>query len=79
MPGFDGRGPKGLGAMTGRGSGYCILKESEPANNQITGYVGLSGRPASPGPGLDQADSINSRCSEPVANRQRPRCMKAKK
>ena len=26
MPGFDGTGPRGQGAMTGRGIGYCIMK-----------------------------------------------------
>ena len=25
MPGFDGSGPRGTGAMTGRGLGYCAL------------------------------------------------------
>jgi hypothetical protein len=25
MPGFDGTGPLGLGPMTGRGRGYCIV------------------------------------------------------
>jgi hypothetical protein len=25
MPGFDGTGPHGLGPMTGRGMGYCVI------------------------------------------------------
>ncbi|MDO9536664.1 MAG: DUF5320 domain-containing protein [Bacillota bacterium] len=25
MPGFDGMGPVGLGSITGKGRGYCIL------------------------------------------------------
>lgn len=25
MPGFDGTGPDGLGEMTGRGLGYCVV------------------------------------------------------
>ena len=27
MPGFDGTGPQGKGPMTGRGMGFCVLKE----------------------------------------------------
>lgn len=29
MPGFDGTGPRGQGAMTGGGRGYCVI----PADN----------------------------------------------
>ena len=25
MPGFDGKGPKGTGPLTGRGLGYCVV------------------------------------------------------
>jgi len=25
MPGFNGTGPRGMGPMTGRGMGYCII------------------------------------------------------
>ncbi|MCG9479393.1 MAG: DUF5320 domain-containing protein [Actinomycetia bacterium] len=25
MPGFDGTGPAGMGPMTGRGDGYCVM------------------------------------------------------
>jgi len=25
MPGFDGRGPRGMGPMTGRGRGFCAV------------------------------------------------------
>ena len=25
MPGFDGRGPRGQGPMTGRGGGFCLV------------------------------------------------------
>jgi hypothetical protein len=36
MPGFDGTGPRGQGAMTGRGRGYCVVAlndiGSRPAN-----------------------------------------------
>ena len=25
MPGFNGTGPRGIGPMTGRGMGYCVI------------------------------------------------------
>ncbi|NLN83581.1 MAG: DUF5320 domain-containing protein [Firmicutes bacterium] len=25
MPNFDGRGPRGLGPLSGRGRGYCVV------------------------------------------------------
>ncbi len=44
MPGFNGTGPRGQGAMTGRGEGYCamVLPESGQAPY---GYAGLQGTP----------------------------------
>ncbi len=33
MPKFNGTGPKGYGAMTGRGRGYCITPVYEGASN----------------------------------------------
>jgi hypothetical protein len=30
MPGFDGTRPRGLGAMTGRGRGYCVITLNPP-------------------------------------------------
>jgi len=30
MPGFDGTGPAGMGPMTGRGMGYCIVPLNTP-------------------------------------------------
>ena len=53
MPGFDGKGPKGLGAMTGSGRGYCVLKQFGPAGSRVTGYAGLDGHPVPASPGLD--------------------------
>ena len=34
MPGFDGTGPKGLGPMTGRGQGYCIVSIEDESSLQ---------------------------------------------
>jgi hypothetical protein len=39
MPGFDGTGPRGLGSMTGRGEGFCILKLPEWAGNDPAAAV----------------------------------------
>jgi len=47
MPGFDGRGPKGLGPMTGRGGGFCVLEIPSTPNEPMTGFAGLAGWPAS--------------------------------
>ncbi|NLJ33499.1 MAG: DUF5320 domain-containing protein [Firmicutes bacterium] len=30
MPGFDGTGPRGQGAMTGGGRGFCVLPRRRP-------------------------------------------------
>lgn len=43
MPRFDGTGPRGAGAMTGRGQGYCAV--AYPKGGQPYGYAGLQGRP----------------------------------
>ena len=40
MPGFDGRGPNGLGPLTGRGMGYCALPLSP--SSMPTGPTGGS-------------------------------------
>ena len=50
MPRFDGTGPRGQGAMTGRGEGYCALTIPE-LGNAPSGYAGLQGTPVS-GPAL---------------------------
>lgn len=44
MPGFDGRGPRGEGPMTGRAAGYCAV--AEPRSGRPYGYAGLQGTPA---------------------------------
>jgi hypothetical protein len=45
MPGFDGTGPLGQGPMTGRGQGFCVLKESQSNPDQIVGFAGIDGKP----------------------------------
>ncbi|MFO7667622.1 MAG: DUF5320 domain-containing protein [Desulfobacterales bacterium] len=45
MPGHDGTGPKGEGPMTGRGSGYCLLKIPHSPDEPKIGFAGLSGKP----------------------------------
>jgi len=45
MPEHDGTGPKGLGPMTGRGGGYCLLKIPRIPDEPKTGFFGLSGKP----------------------------------
>jgi hypothetical protein len=44
MPRFDGTGPRGLGPLSGRGEGYCVVRlpeEDQPAR----GFAGLGGWP----------------------------------
>jgi hypothetical protein len=44
MPGFDGTGPLGLGPMTGRGMGYCVMPLPRPGSGGIQyGYAGIEG------------------------------------
>lgn len=45
MPGFDGTGPQGKGPLTGRGLGYCMLRESGRNPAQIEGWAGMDGVP----------------------------------
>ena len=45
MPRFDGTGPLGQGPMTGRGQGFCVLKESQSNPDQIVGFAGVNGKP----------------------------------
>ena len=47
MPGFDGTGPKGLGPMTGRGMGYCVLPLSGSGDSRVHGSAGINGMPVS--------------------------------
>ena len=43
MPGFDGTGPRGLGPMTGRGRGLCVLKLPAEPGSPIAGLAGRAG------------------------------------
>jgi hypothetical protein len=47
MPRFDGTGPQGRGPMTGKGMGFCVLKESKDKPSQVEGFVGIEGTPVS--------------------------------
>lgn len=56
MPDFDGTGPRGLGPMSGKGRGYCMLKISQLPDEPHTGFAGLAGKPLTLYPGLPSAD-----------------------
>jgi len=45
MPGYDGRGPRGLGPMSGRCGSYRILETPAGGHQPVKGIAGLSGRP----------------------------------
>jgi hypothetical protein len=45
MPGFDGTGPQGRGPLTGRGRGYCILRQANDRPGQVSGLAGIQGTP----------------------------------
>ncbi len=49
MPRFDGTGPRGEGALTGRGEGYCIVQLPDPeSGREAVGFAGLAGVPVRP-------------------------------
>ncbi len=45
MPSFDGTGPQGKGPMTGKGLGYCVLRESGEKSGRMEGWAGIDGIP----------------------------------
>jgi hypothetical protein len=45
MPGFDGTGPQGKGPLTGRGLGYCVLRERGEEPARVEGWAGIEGVP----------------------------------
>jgi len=59
MPGHDGTGPKGLGPMTGKGGGYCLLKIPRIPDEPETGFVGLSGKPVAILPKRPRCKKVN--------------------
>ena len=44
MPRFDGTGPQGKGPMTGRGMGFCVLKEFTDKPGNFHGLAGIQGK-----------------------------------
>lgn len=44
MPGGDGTGPAGMGPMTGRGMGYCVVQAAAGAPSLVPGAGFLPGR-----------------------------------
>ena len=47
MPGLDGTGPLGQGAMTGRCCGFCALTVPKDNPGEVKGFAGLQGVPVS--------------------------------
>ena len=45
MPGLDGTGPRGMGPMTGRGRGFCVLKLPSGPGKPVIGSAGWPGWP----------------------------------
>ncbi len=45
MPNFDGTGPLGRGPLSGRGLGYCVLRELAQTPGRIEGWAGIDGVP----------------------------------
>jgi len=43
MPGFDGKGPRGLGPMTGGGRGFCVLKLPDKPDEPVVESAGRAG------------------------------------
>ncbi len=52
MPAFDGTGPNGLGAMTGRGFGYCHPGRGRNERGQVLYGAGRGGIPRGGGRGF---------------------------
>jgi hypothetical protein len=56
MPGFDGSGPRGLGPMSGRAGGYCLLNIPDAPGESKTGFAGLAGKAVTIGNDSRQTD-----------------------
>ena len=61
MPKYDGTGPRGLGPMTGRGGGYCILKIPRASDGPQTGFAGVSGKAVTLLPVSQRVDAASLR------------------
>lgn len=49
MPGFDGTGPRGQGAMSGKGMGYCAVPVSDTSQPPVIAAQPLPATPLVPG------------------------------
>jgi len=52
MPGFDGTGPRGMGPMTGRGMGYCVLPAGKVPPRPMMPFYFVPPYPCGRGRGL---------------------------
>jgi len=69
MPRFDGTGPRGEGAFTGRGEGYCIARLPQPGTSQpIAGYAGKQGTPMQSGGVPMTRPAVSPFAGRPVLN-----------
>jgi len=71
MPGFDGTGPQGEGPLTGRGLGYCVLRESGERPPRIEGWAGIDGVPVV-NANVDKAEQEKEVIQMPVGDRTGP-------
>ncbi|WP_418792438.1 DUF5320 domain-containing protein [Phosphitispora sp. TUW77] len=70
MPGFDGAGPSGQGAMTGKGRGYCMAVVSPENTFSGTGQgAGNGGKPRGCGFGRCFGKSRNARSGRKFQSR----------
>lgn len=56
MPRNDGTGPRGQGAMSGRGMGYCMLRLETDRPSFVGGFVGIDGIPIG---GIEATEEVN--------------------
>jgi hypothetical protein len=67
MPGFNGKGP-----LTGKGCGFCILKNSEKNTHQVQGFAGLQDVPVGQKIENNSEDSRKAVISMPRGDRTGP-------
>lgn len=56
MPGFDGTGPRGQGPLTGKASGFCLIRMPDDPGQPRTGFAGMAGQPVAIDPDFRQLD-----------------------